>query len=37
MGDNEQMEFLGDAVLGFVTTEELYNRVPQFRRENSPN
>ena len=32
VGDNEQMEFLGDAVLGFVTTEELYNRLPTFSR-----
>jgi len=31
VGDNEQMEFLGDAVLGFVTTEELCNRFPSFR------
>ena len=31
VGDNEQMEFLGDAVLGFVTTEELFNRFPSFR------
>lgn len=28
--DNEQLEFLGDAVLGLVTTEELYRRFPQF-------
>ncbi len=29
--DNEQMEFLGDAVLGFVTSEDLFERFPQFR------
>jgi ribonuclease-3 len=28
--DNEQLEFLGDAVLGIVTTEELFRRFPQF-------
>lgn len=28
--DNEQLEFLGDAVLGFVTSEELYRRYPEF-------
>lgn len=28
--DNEQMEFLGDAVLGLVTTEELFRRFPEF-------
>lgn len=27
-GDNEQMEFLGDAVLGFVTSETLFQRFP---------
>lgn len=31
VGDNEQLEFLGDAVLGLVTTEELFRRFPQFR------
>jgi len=30
-GDNEQLEFLGDAVLGLVTTEELCLRFPKFR------
>jgi ribonuclease-3 len=28
--DNEQLEFLGDAVLGFVTSEDLYRRFPEF-------
>lgn len=31
VGDNEQLEFLGDAVLGMVTTEELFHRFPHFR------
>ena len=30
VADNEQLEFLGDAVLGLVTTEELFKRFPQF-------
>lgn len=30
INDNEQLEFLGDAVLGLVTTEELFRRFPQF-------
>lgn len=29
--DNEQLEFLGDAVLGFVTAEDLCHRFPSFR------
>jgi ribonuclease III len=29
--DNEQLEFLGDAALGLVTTEELFLRFPNFR------
>lgn len=29
-GDNEQMEFLGDAVLSLVTSEGLYQRFPEF-------
>lgn len=28
--DNEQMEFLGDAVLNLVTSEELYARYPEY-------
>jgi ribonuclease-3 len=28
--DNEQLEFLGDAVLGFVTSQELFQRFPDF-------
>jgi ribonuclease III len=31
VGDNEQMEFLGDAVLALVTSEELFRRFPLFR------
>jgi ribonuclease III len=30
IADNEQLEFLGDAVLGLVTTEELFRRFPEF-------
>ncbi len=29
--DNEQMEFLGDAVLNLVTSEELYGRYPEYQ------
>jgi ribonuclease-3 len=31
VGDNEQLEFLGDALLGFVTGEELFHRFPNFQ------
>jgi ribonuclease-3 len=31
VGDNEQLEFLGDAVLGLITAEELFHRFPHFR------
>jgi len=31
VGDNEQLEFLGDAVLGLITSEELFHRFPHFR------
>jgi len=31
IGDNEQLEFLGDAVLGLITSEELFRRFPHFR------
>jgi ribonuclease-3 len=30
IGDNEQLEFLGDAVLALVSSEELYQRFPNF-------
>lgn len=30
-GDNEQLEFLGDAVLGLVTSEALFTRFPEFQ------
>src|SRR5712675_1097910 len=30
-GDNEMLEFLGDAVLGLVTTEALFHRFPGFQ------
>ncbi len=29
--DNEQLEFLGDAVLGFVTSQELFQQFPHYR------
>jgi ribonuclease III len=31
VGDNEQLEFVGDAVLGLITSEELFQRFPHFR------
>jgi ribonuclease-3 len=31
INDNEQLEFLGDAVLSLVTSEELFRRFPHFR------
>jgi ribonuclease III len=29
--DNEQLEFLGDAVLGFVTSQELFSKYPDYQ------
>ncbi len=31
VADNEQLEFLGDAVLGFVTSQTVYERFPHFQ------
>src|ERR1700732_1771459 len=31
VSDNEQLEFLGDAILALVTSEELFQRFPHFR------
>jgi ribonuclease-3 len=31
IGDNEMLEFLGDAVLGLVTSETLFHRFPEFQ------
>jgi ribonuclease-3 len=31
VGDNEMLEFLGDAVLGLVTSETLFHRFPEFQ------
>lgn len=30
LGDNEQLEFLGDAVLSFVVSQELFRRFPEY-------
>ena len=31
LASNERMEFLGDAVLGLVACEQLYNRFPEYQ------
>jgi ribonuclease III len=31
LGDNEMLEFLGDAVLGLVTSDTLFHRFPEFQ------
>lgn len=30
LGDNEQLEFLGDAVLSFIVSQELFQRFPEY-------
>src|SRR6516164_4978526 len=30
VGDNEQLEFLGDAVLSFIVSQELFRRFPEY-------
>src|SRR5207247_9656949 len=37
VSDNEQLEFLGAAVLGFVTTQEVFNRCTHFSDDEGSN